>query len=94
MKLEEGRSYGLAFLVLLGLWVVLSSVGFLLRVGNPTFFGFGTSVICLVMYQAYSGVALDGLLVASISKSKGPVIFHLFLLGQTAIAAMALYSAF
>lgn len=94
MKLEEGRSYGLGFLVLLGLWVVLSIVGFLLRVGNPPFFGFGMSVICLVMYQAYSGVALDGLLVASISKSKGPVFFYLFLLGQTAIAAVALYSAF
>ena len=75
MKLEEGRSYGLGFLVLLGLWAALSIVASLFGVEDAAYFGFGAAVLCGVMYQAYSGVALNSLLVASISRSRSPIYF-------------------
>lgn len=94
MKLEEGKSYPAGFVYFIGLDGIFWFISSFFNVPEPAFLGFSISIVCLVILQAYSGVALDKAWVASISKTKQPVMYWIILCGQLAVAALCVLSAF
>jgi len=94
MKLEEGKTYGFGFPIFLILWFIFSNIiSFSAIVKEPAFMGFSLVVILLVIYQLYSGVALDRAWNASISENKSKNLYYGILAGQTFIALFSFYIA-
>jgi hypothetical protein len=94
MKLEEGKAYGFGFPIFLILWFIFSNIiSFSAIVQEPAFMGFSLVVILLVIYQLYSGVALDRAWNASISENKSKNLYYGILAGQTFVALFAFYTA-
>ena len=67
MKLEHGKSYKRGIIILFLVWALFSVLPLPNSPDNPALLGFALSVLGVVAYQAYSGVALDQFWRASIS---------------------------
>ena len=59
MKLEHGKSYKRGIIILFLVWALFSVLPLPNSPDNPALLGFALSVLGVVAYQAYSGVALD-----------------------------------
>ena len=67
MKLEHGKSYKRGIIILFLVWALFSVLPLPNSPDNPALLGFALSVLGVVAYQAYSGVALDKFWRASIT---------------------------
>ncbi|MEP7704817.1 hypothetical protein [Paraglaciecola sp. 25GB23A] len=94
MKLELGKSYKYGFFILLVTWALFSFLPFPNTPDNPAFLGFSLTILIMVIYQAYSGVAIDRSWVASISWRQNKKEFFAILIGQTLIAIFAAVQAY
>ncbi len=67
MKLEHGKSYKRGIIILFLVWALFSVLPLPNSPDNPALLGFALTVLGVVAYQTYSGVALDQFWRASIS---------------------------